>query len=246
MRPTFIKDIMSQFITVATFTYPSELVVIRARLEAEGIECIVRDELTAQVHNFYSNAIGGIKLQVRAEDAVRAMEILKDNGYGIEKETSPSTFWNIVNTKTQSIPFVKHYTPEVRLILLITPVIVAMALIAYLATIPTKGEYLSGNSWCLLYVTYSGEDYPPNTTGLQLSGNGCADKIVFSENGEVELPGFNSAAISGSWEILDDGLRLSRLDTFQFILEGDYAINKGHKNMELVSGRTTIHCTKSW
>lgn len=237
---------MPQFVTIATFTYPSEFAVIRARLEAEGIECNVRDELTAQVHNFYSNAIGGIKLQVSHQDAEKAIEILEENGYGALQEISNSPFWKKVHSKTQVIPFIKQYTPEVRLIMLIAPVIMALAFVIYFATIPTTGEYLTENSWCLLYVTYNGEEYPPNTTGLQLSGNWCTDKIVFSEGGEVKLPGFNSPAIAGLWDFADDGVRLSKLDTFQFILEGEYTINRGINKMELISDRTTIHCTKSW
>ena len=71
------------FITVLTFTYPNEVVVIRARLESEGIECFVKDELTVQVNPFYSNAIGGIKLQVRESDLDRTIEILKEGGYVI-------------------------------------------------------------------------------------------------------------------------------------------------------------------
>ncbi|MDR0713783.1 MAG: DUF2007 domain-containing protein [Bacteroidales bacterium] len=67
------------FITVQTFTYPMQAAIIRGRLESEGIECFVRDELTVQVHPFYSNAIGGVKLQVRKNDLEQAVEILKES-----------------------------------------------------------------------------------------------------------------------------------------------------------------------
>jgi len=40
---------MDEFITIKTFTYTHELAIIRARLESEGIECLVKDELTTQV-----------------------------------------------------------------------------------------------------------------------------------------------------------------------------------------------------
>jgi predicted RNA-binding Zn-ribbon protein involved in translation (DUF1610 family) len=70
-----------QFKTVLTFTYPSEMVVVRGRLEADGIECFVQDELTIQVNPFYSNAIGGVKLQVKESDYESAVEILRQRGY---------------------------------------------------------------------------------------------------------------------------------------------------------------------
>jgi DNA-directed RNA polymerase subunit M/transcription elongation factor TFIIS len=48
----------------------------RAALEAEGIECFLFDDNTISMDWFYSYAIGGVKLLVREEDAVKALEIL--------------------------------------------------------------------------------------------------------------------------------------------------------------------------
>ena len=70
-----------KFITVLTVTFPHEVAVIRGRLEAEGITCFVKDELTVQVNPFYSNAIGGVKLQVLESDFNQTVEILKETGY---------------------------------------------------------------------------------------------------------------------------------------------------------------------
>ena len=70
-----------KFITILTVTYAHEVAVIRGRLESEGITCFVQDELTVQVNPFYSNAIGGIKLQVLSKDLSQAIEILKEVGY---------------------------------------------------------------------------------------------------------------------------------------------------------------------
>ena len=72
---------MENFITILTVTYPHELAVIRGRLESEGIESFAKDEMTVSVNPFYSNAIGGIKLQVRESDLDEAMGILKEGGY---------------------------------------------------------------------------------------------------------------------------------------------------------------------
>lgn len=72
---------MEDWITVITFTFPSESYIPRSVLESEGIEVFMKDELTAQVHNFYSNAIGGVKLMVRKDEARRAYEILKGAGF---------------------------------------------------------------------------------------------------------------------------------------------------------------------
>ena len=49
-------------------------------MESEGITCFVKDELTVQVNPFYSNAIGGVKLQVPESELNKAIEILKETG----------------------------------------------------------------------------------------------------------------------------------------------------------------------
>lgn len=72
---------IEKFITVLTATYGYEIAVIRGRLESEDITCFVKDELTVQVNPFYSNAIGGVKLQVKESDLNHAVKILKETGY---------------------------------------------------------------------------------------------------------------------------------------------------------------------
>jgi hypothetical protein len=52
--------------------------VERGKLESEGIQTFLKDEATVQVYNFYSNAVGGVKLQVFAYDAERAIAILNN------------------------------------------------------------------------------------------------------------------------------------------------------------------------
>jgi len=77
---------MENWITIITFTQPHEAHFAKGLLESEGIETIIRDELTAQVNNFYSNAIGGVKLDVKESDGANAISILKAGGY-IEEST---------------------------------------------------------------------------------------------------------------------------------------------------------------
>lgn len=67
---------VQQPVTIKTFTYPHEAYIIRGKLESEGIQTFLKDEMTVQVHNFYSNAIGGVKLQVLSEDKDRALSII--------------------------------------------------------------------------------------------------------------------------------------------------------------------------
>ena len=79
-----------KLITVLSATFGSELAIIRGRLESEGIACFVQDELTVQVNPFYSNAVGGVKLQVKESDLNHAVDILKETGYMKDKDLRPS------------------------------------------------------------------------------------------------------------------------------------------------------------
>lgn len=51
------------------------------KVEAEGIEYQVADELTVETYNLISNATGGIKLKVRKEDYDRTNALLESMGF---------------------------------------------------------------------------------------------------------------------------------------------------------------------
>ncbi|HKV11982.1 MAG TPA: DUF2007 domain-containing protein [Thermoanaerobaculia bacterium] len=69
---------LEKLVTVETFSTPWEAQLARARLESEGIHCVVADESFARLYCGLSNALGGVKLQVREEDAPRAAELLQE------------------------------------------------------------------------------------------------------------------------------------------------------------------------
>lgn len=93
------------WVKIASFEFPHEVIVLRSKLESEGITCFTQDELTVQVHNFYSNAIGGVKLFINQTDLVRAEPILESFGIQMVKENIPSPFMVRFNQLTQKIPF---------------------------------------------------------------------------------------------------------------------------------------------
>lgn len=97
------------YITVLTFTYPYEAAIVRGRLESEDIECFVQDELTVQMHPFFSNAIGGIKLQVKASDLAQAVAILKDSGYLTEEDLQPPKSLLRLNRFLSKIPLINKW-----------------------------------------------------------------------------------------------------------------------------------------
>ena len=70
-------------ITVKTFDNYFIANIILSRLHAEGVECYLKDEVTITIDPILTNAIGGIKLVVRKENARAVREILAgyDNDY---------------------------------------------------------------------------------------------------------------------------------------------------------------------
>ncbi|MCX6238462.1 MAG: DUF2007 domain-containing protein [Bacteroidia bacterium] len=77
---------MENWPVLMTFTYPTEAHLVKGYLESNGIETIINDELTAQVANIYSNAIGGVKLRVSESDYNQGIQLLKDGGYLQEED----------------------------------------------------------------------------------------------------------------------------------------------------------------
>jgi rubredoxin len=62
--------------TIATFSKPEEAHLFRTRLEAAGIPAYVQDEHLIQMDWLYSNALGGVRVQIADEDVQAALEFL--------------------------------------------------------------------------------------------------------------------------------------------------------------------------
>jgi len=65
-------------VTIATFSFPHEAYIARMRLEAMDIPSFLADEHTVGVYWLYSNAIGGVRLQVPAAFAAQAQKALNE------------------------------------------------------------------------------------------------------------------------------------------------------------------------
>ncbi len=76
-------------ITVATFSKPEEAQLLRLRLEAGGVPAYVQDENVVLLYWFYSNAIGGVRVQIAEEDIDAAKEILAERPVVADDPTMP-------------------------------------------------------------------------------------------------------------------------------------------------------------
>src|SRR5216684_1899333 len=67
---------MQDMVTIRKFRDLPEALFAKGSLESAGIECAMLDDNMVRLDWFISNLLGGVKLQVRAEDASIAEEIL--------------------------------------------------------------------------------------------------------------------------------------------------------------------------
>ena len=78
---------MEKLVTVRTFTQSIEYEMAKSYLVSFGIECYGQDEI---LNRDYANINGGVKLQVRSEQAEEAVKLLLDGGYLKAEDFEPS------------------------------------------------------------------------------------------------------------------------------------------------------------
>lgn len=234
--------------TILTFTYPHEAQVIKGRLESEGIEVLLKDELSAQINNFYSNAIGGVKLQVQEKDVERSTQLLKDAGYINEEKESEKGFLFRFDASTSGFPVIGKWMVEMRLLTITAIVLLLILIPIFVLTLPSKYEQFEGKTWCVDSIHFKGKKYRPksiNETGnIQLKvtfGDNCMESIRFDDGREsVSLPGVNTREIKAQWDFIDNNLLLSNADTLAHVYNGSYDVDVNSKMLKLESENTII------
>ncbi len=95
-----------KFTTVAVFQYSAEAQIIKGRLESDGIDVFLSDNLTIDTDPLVSNAIGGVKLKVLSHQVIEAKQILNsiqdyaidDDGNSIQCPNCKSTHVELFST----------------------------------------------------------------------------------------------------------------------------------------------------
>ncbi len=112
--------IKSNLTTVASFSFSHEAQLAKTNLDAAGIPAFIADQHTINMQWLYSNALGGVKVQVPLQFVEKAKEILsKDFSDLIEEE-----FGKIENTckkcgSTNTEPYTKGKKPAFIVLLLL-------------------------------------------------------------------------------------------------------------------------------
>lgn len=121
----------NKLVTIATFSFAPEMGLVRSKLEAEGIECFVKDELVSQT--YIHNAVGGMKLQVREQDSKRAAQIVKEMGVFQEPALSSSRL-NAFDRVSRRLPLLGSLNLAVRFFAFLILIAVVLVLV-YILTV---------------------------------------------------------------------------------------------------------------
>ena len=106
---------MNKWTTIISCTYSHEAHLIKGKLESEGIDVVLQDELTSQINVFNSCAVGGIKVQVNEVDLEDARRILIEAGYISEAEIEADASFAKFDAMTAKLPVVGSWPIEKRL-----------------------------------------------------------------------------------------------------------------------------------
>ena len=84
---------MDELVTVRTFSSSVDFEMVKSYLESFDIECFGQDEIINRA--YLANVNGGVKLQVRHEQAEEAVKLLVEGGYlkAEDFEASPEMKW---------------------------------------------------------------------------------------------------------------------------------------------------------
>jgi len=242
---------MNNWITIISFTYPHEAHIVKGKLESEDIPVQITDEITAQVNTFYSNAIGGVKLQVQENHYERAYQILIDAGYIQKPKPLDNNILTRLNKTTSKLPFIGKTRIELRLIIIIALILLVILIPIAIASIPTTFEKLTQNRWCVDRLIYKGQELSPNTIEkvnfrFVSEYDNCSEIIYFNEDNTVYLPGINSSGIEAIWKIKNDSMIIKDLyykinkNTGKSIYYGTHYLEINNGEIRIQSDSLTI------
>lgn len=79
-----------KFYMLASFEFPADVQVLKAKLESEGIPVFLKDENTLNSDPLISSAIGGVRVQVYTRDKERAKAIYDEiRSYAVDENGNP-------------------------------------------------------------------------------------------------------------------------------------------------------------
>ncbi len=89
------RDLPEQLVTVASYATAQEAQIVKGLLESHGHLVFLQDEHTIRIYRLYSNALGGVKVQVPSSELAAAREVLDSAPDASARRTEPEADWGI-------------------------------------------------------------------------------------------------------------------------------------------------------
>lgn len=131
---------MNDYELLLTFVLPQRAYIAKSVLESEGIEVIIKDDIASQVNNFYSNALGGVKLFVKKEDYGKAYTLLLNGGFFEDGKESNHKLLLKFDKFSSKLPIIGNLILEFRLIIIIALIVL---IILFLLLYFGGGDYIN-------------------------------------------------------------------------------------------------------
>lgn len=108
---------MENWVNIISFNHTMHVYLPKTKLESEGIEVILQDELSSHIS---PADIGGVKLLVKEEDFDRAHDLLNEWGYHLEDSDSRANrYLKAFDDFTSEVPIMRKWIVEMRLVVFI-------------------------------------------------------------------------------------------------------------------------------
>lgn len=238
---------MEDWITIISVDLPIDAQLIKVQLELHEIEVEILDELTTDIAPFYSQAMGGIRIQVQKKNLQAATELLQYLGHLKAETKKTNPFIKALISFSEKIPFIKALRIELRLLIILTTILAIFIVPIVLLNQPKFADKIIGKNWCVTNVYYQNNEIIVDDSYGLLYMNDCGTFLTFDVNGNVNMSIYRDLTPPTQWKETKSGLYLSVNKKNprwpgKFYFEGEYRIKIEGKRLELWSKTMYIIC----
>ena len=121
---------MEKVVEIANFQHPEKAELLASILQAEGVECYVRNGVSSRVMRGYVDI--GACVDVLESDVPLALEIMKETGYALPDNELKAEYEAGNTGLARRIPLLRNLSFEKQLIIIIGLIIGLAVLLIYL------------------------------------------------------------------------------------------------------------------
>ena len=240
------------WVTIKTYNFAHEAVIDQHILKDAGIETHLMDELSIQANPIYSNALGGVKLQVWANAVEEAEEVLSKQyvAESISREHNTDEELEKIAMQADEVETEIHLETKKdshswSIYITLAGILTIIIFIAYYSQ-PRLQQEIIRYRWCINYAVIKSEKLLPRTIGVPLKFNGtCQEGMLFDVDGNMYMPGFGTQSSYGRYTLTKNKINIDLYDIELQKLNGNYDIKLDNGNLTLESPNVSIYSSAS-